>query len=287
MSHEPTIRPMQADDVERAADVLVGGGWGDRRTFFRFAIDQPALTPLIAEADDRIAGTGVATVNGPAGWVGMIFVDEALRGRGIGSALTNAVLGVLESAGCASFALIATALGRPIYERLGFKAELEYVQLATDGLGHPDSPAMSPPSEPVRIRRFDQTDLAAVLALDAVATGENRARLLLAVVDPASTVVAVGPSGSVVGFDARAPWGTHPTIAPELVDGIRLVEARRAVASSGRDVRIGVPDANRPGLTMLVNLGWREERRLVRMVRGAPIHWDPRAIWGQFNYAIG
>ncbi len=287
MTDDATIRPMTSADVDRTADVLVGGGWGDRRTFFRFAIDQPALTPLVAESDDRIAGTGVATVNGPVGWVGMIFVDEALRRRGIGSALTNAVLAVLESAGCASFVLIATALGRPVYERLGFKAELEYVQLASGGLGHAVSPVRPRPGEPVRIRPFDRADLSAILALDAAATGEDRAHLLHVVADPASTVVAVGPSGSVVGFDARAPWGTHPTIAPELIDGIRLVEARRAGAPSGGEVRIGVPDANRPALTTLANLGWREERRLVRMVRGAPIHWDPRAIWGQFNYAIG
>ena len=95
------------------------------------------------------------------------------------------------------------------------------------------------------------------------------------------------PTAGSCGFDARPPWGTHPTIAPELVDGVRLLQARRARAAPGTDVRTAIPEVNRTGLTALENLGWRDERWLTRMVRGAPIEWLPEAIWGQFNYAIG
>ena len=90
-----------------------------------------------------------------------------------------------------------------------------------------------------------------------------------------------------MGFEVRAPWGTHPIVAPELVDGVRLLEDRRTRTAAGAEVRTALPDANRAGLTTLENLGWRHERELVRMVRGAPIRWQPSAIWGQFNFAIG
>ena len=99
--------------------------------------------------------------------------------------------------------------------------------------------------------------------------------------------MALGPDGRVVGFEAPPPWGTHPAIAPELADGVRLLEDRRARTPAGVEARTALPEANRAGLTALENLGWRPERELVRMVRGAPIHWQPSAIWGQFNYAIG
>lgn len=292
MPHEPTVRPMTADDAEPASDVLVGGGWGDRRAFFRFAIEHPGLSPLVAEADGRIAGTGIATVNGSVGWVGMIFVDEALRGRGIGTALTAAVIDRLQAAGCTSLVLLASALGRPIYERLGFVAEMDYRLLVAAGQGgaRPSTTwAAEAESDraPARLRPFAPADLPAILALDAAATGEDRGHLLSAIAHPATTVVAVGPSGRVVGFDARAPWGPHPTIAPALVDGVRLVEARRARTSVGAELRTALPEANERGLVTLENLGWRAERGLTRMVRGAPVRWDPQAIWGQFNYAIG
>lgn len=285
MPQEPTIRPMTPDDAEPASDVLVGGGWGDRRAFFRFAIAHPGLSPLVAEADGQIAGTGIATVNGSVGWVGMIFVDEALRGRGIGTALTAAVIDRLQAAGCTSLVLLASPLGRPIYERLGFLAEMDYRILVAPGRA-------AEPHEPTgrdgaRLRPYGPSDLDAILALDRAATGEDRGHLLRAVVDAATTVVAEGPSGQVVAFDARAPWGPHPTIAPALVDGVRLLEARRARAPVGAEVRTALPEANRHGHVTLENLGWRGERGLTRMVRGAPIRWDPQAIWGQFNYAIG
>jgi predicted N-acetyltransferase YhbS len=287
MAGEQTIRPMTPDDVEPAAEVMVGGGWGDRRRFLRFALEEPGLIPLVAEVDGQVAGTGVATVNGSVGWVGLIFVDEGLRGRGLGTALTEAVLAELVGAGCTAFALIATPLGRPIYERLGFAAEMAYTVVAAPGLGRTVADAGRAEPAGRRLRPFVPDDLAAIVALDRDATGEDRSHLLLAVVDPASTIVALGPDGRVAGFDARAPWGGHPTIAPELADGVRLLEDRRARTPAGIDARTALPDADRGRLVALENLGWQTERELVRMVRGAPIRWHPGAVWGQFSYATG
>ncbi len=278
---------MTLDDVDPAADVLVGGGWGDRRAFFRFAVEHDRCWPLVAEVEGRLSGTGVATANGAVGWIGMIFVDEGLRGRGLGSALTNAVIERLEAEGCRSLALLASPLGRPIYERLGFAVDMEYRVLVSTGgpEDEPDGPGDDRGGSLLRPFRAD--DQAAVEALDLAASGEDRRHLLRAVLDPATTTVATRPDGRIVGFDIAVPWGTHPTVAPELVDGIRLLEARRARAAVGTDVRTAIPDVNRTGLTTLENLGWRDERGLTRMVRGAPIEWLPNAIWGQFNYAIG
>jgi GNAT superfamily N-acetyltransferase len=287
MPLEPTIRPMTLADVEPAADVLVGGGWGDRRAFFRFAVEHPGLTPLIAEADDRIAGTGLATVNGPVGWIGTIFVDEGLRGRGIGSALTAAVVDRLDAAGCGTLALIATPLGRPLYERLGFAALTEYRMLVAPGGVAPTGLGTEPPGAASLLRPCEPADLPAILALDRAATGEERGHLLRAVIGSGGAVVAVRPGGEIVGFDARAPWGGHPTIAPELVDGVRLVEARRARGAVGSEVRTAVLAENRAGIATLENLGWRQDLAIARMTRGASIRWEPRAIWGQFNYAMG
>jgi GNAT superfamily N-acetyltransferase len=287
MAETHTIRPMEAGDIEHAADVMVGGGWGDRRRFLQFTLDHPGCTPLVADVDGQVVGTGVATVNGAVGWIGMIFVDEALRGRGIGTALTEAVIGELTSSGCSSFALVATPLGRPIYERLGFRADMDYRVIAAAGLGL--APATSGPGSPggPRLRTLVSDDLPAVLALDRAATGEDRAHLLLATVEPGAAVVALDPEGRVAGFEARSAWGGHPTIAPEVADGVRLLEHRRARTAAGVEARTALPEANRAGLTALEDLGWQDERGLVRMVRGAPIHWQPSAIWGQFSYAIG
>jgi GNAT superfamily N-acetyltransferase len=294
MADEHTIRPMRLEDVEPAAEVMIDGGWGNRRQFLRFCVERPRLVPLVAEVDERIVGTGVATINGSVGWVGMIFVDESLRGRGIGTSLTQAVMAELQRAGCVSMVLLASPSGRPIYERLGFGAELEYRLISAPGLGEQppaeaETATAEPPGKPPgpRLRPFAPGDLPAILAIDAAATGEDRAHLLEASADPATGSVALGPDGRIVGFELRTPWSTHPIVAPEFVDGVRLLQDRRNRKAAGAEARTALPETNRAGLTTLENLGWRHERELVRMVRGAPIRWQPTAIWGQFNFAIG
>jgi hypothetical protein len=44
---------------------------------------------------------------------------------------------------------------------------------------------------------------------------------------------------------------------------------------------------NAAGRERLRAAGWLEELGGVRMLRGEPLHWQPNAIWGQFNGALG
>jgi GNAT superfamily N-acetyltransferase len=290
MAEPPTIRPMTDDDLDPAVELMIDGGWGNRRRFLQFALDHPGCVPFVGELEDRIAGTGVATVNGPVGWIGMIFVDEALRGRGLGTALTEAVIGELERAGCRSFALIASPYGQPIYERLGFATEVAYRVLAAPGRGGTATSSAGTDAstgDPGRLRPFSADDLDAVLALDREATGEDRGHLLRESLGAPGATIALEPDGRIGGFEASAPWGTHPAIAFDTAAGVRLLEARRTRTAVGSDARTAIPATNRVGLTALENLGWQAERELVRMVRGAPVAWRPSAVWGQFNFAMG
>src|SRR5664280_1789552 len=83
----------------------------------------------------RIVGTGVPTVSGRVGWVGTIWVAPALRGRGLGRALTEAVIEQLEDSGCWTLVLVATEAGRPVYERLGFEILTHDHALVASGRG--------------------------------------------------------------------------------------------------------------------------------------------------------
>jgi GNAT superfamily N-acetyltransferase len=223
-----TIRPMTAADTAPAADLLRRGDFGDRSEFFEWAVTRPTIGLFVAERDGAIVGTGVGSAHGPVGWVGVIFVASGARGAGLGRRITRTVIERLEEAGCRSQALIASPMGRPIYEREGFRVIERQIRFTIDGLSAADDPG-----DP-RVRAFASADAEAVLTLDRAVTGEDRSTVIRELVTLASTIVAIGPDGEVRGYLARAPWRGGAVIAP-------------SVSSSGAATRRGPAARPVPG----------------------------------------
>jgi GNAT superfamily N-acetyltransferase len=278
-----TIRPMTAADVDAATETVLRGEWGDRRLFFGWAAGEPRAFPFVAERGGEIFGTAVGSAHGSAGWVGAVFVDAAVRGSGVGRALTDAVIEALESAGCRTLILVATSAGRPLYEKIGFRLDTTYHTL--------EAPGMVPEVAGTGIGRslepWRPDDLPSMARLDAAATGEDRAHLLAAFATPESARVVRDGTGAVRGFVVRAPWGGGATVAPDPDVAIGILQGRRMAAGPDRTVRAGILAPNRGVLDRLRALGWTEAWQAPRLRRGEPLDWEPTALWGQFNHALG
>lgn len=280
---EPRLRPMTPADVAPASAAIVADDWGDRASWFRFAVRHPACRVFVAEANDgSVVGTGVATINGSVAWIGTIWVASPWRGQGLGRALTQAPIDAAEAAGCRTLVLVATKLGRPLYERLGFEVQTWYRTMEAPGTAGFAAPSRGP-----RVRSWRPDDLDAMAALDRRVTGEDRRHLLTAFAAPGSARVVVDGDDRPSGFVVRAPWGGGATIAPRLEDARALLEARRAAYPADRMIRAGIVLENEAGARALKDDGWTEAWRAPRLVRGAPLDWEPTAIWGQFNHAVG
>jgi GNAT superfamily N-acetyltransferase len=267
-------------DVAAAADAVRRGDWGDREAFFCFAATHPNCRPILAERDDEIVGTGVATVSGRVGWVGTIWVAPVLRGRGLGRAITEAVIEELEGSGCRTLVLVATEAGRRVYERLGFEILTHDHALVAHGLGAGRRHSGPDPA----IRAYAPADdLDAVAALDGWATGEER-RHILATCDG---WVVVDATRELRAFALRSPFGGVATVARDASDALRLFDLRRQEIGPEGRIRAGALDENAGGLERLVAEGWTEVWSGPRMIRGEPLDWTPTGIWSQFNHAIG
>ncbi len=275
----PSLRPMTTSDVDGATELILGNDWGVRREWLEFATTQPACAPLVAEADGRIVATGVGTANGPVGWIGTIFVAPDRRGRGLGRALTQAIIDRLEARGCRSFALVATAEGRRLYERMGFEPQSRYHVLQAIGL--------PPALEPDGVRSFEAGDLEAIERLDREGTGEDRGHAIRRFANGDTTRVTPAADGTIEGFVIRAPWGGGATVARTSDAALRILTARRRAAGPEGRVRLGLLDENSEGLERLLQVGLRLTWSAPRMLRGDPLVWRPSWIWGQFNHAMG
>jgi GNAT superfamily N-acetyltransferase len=271
---------MTPAEVGPAAEAILSASWGDRRTWFEFATSQPECRPVVAEVSGRLVGTGVGTANGAVGWIGTIWVEPAHRGRGIGRALTEAVIERLEDAGCRTLVLVATEEGYPLYERMGFRLQTHYRILEASGL----DPAAAEPDPGVRA--FAPADLEAIIRLDRAASGEERAHAMRRFAGPLTTRVLTR-DGEVQAFVIRAPWGGGATVARDPAHALRILDARRRASGPGGRVRVGLVDENAAGLARLEEAGLVPIWSAPRMTRGEPLAWHPDWIWGQFNHAMG
>ncbi len=274
-----TIRPMLPTDVPVATEALSLDGWGDRSSWVHFTTTQPACHALVAEVDGRLVGTGIGTANGPVGWIGTIWVEPAQRGAGIGRALTDSVVGKLDAVGCRTLLLVATEMGLPLYERMGFVQQARYHILEAAGLD--DEGPADPDVDALAVG-----DLAAICELDRIATGEDRAHAIERFATPVSTRV-LRVDGAVRAFVIRAPWGGGATIAPDLSAAKRILDARRRASGADGRVRVGVLKADGIDERAYAALGLKPIWSGPRMIRGEPLTWQPDWIWGQFNHAMG
>jgi ribosomal protein S18 acetylase RimI-like enzyme len=268
-------------DVDEATEMILRHDWGARREFLAFAASQPACTPMVAEVDGAIVATGVGTANGAVGWIGTIFVATDQRGRGLGRAITQAIIDRLETAGVRTLVLVATADGRRLYEKMGFEVQTRYRILEAPGLPSPAARQAN------LVRAFRSDDLEAIVALDGEGTGEDRAHIIRRFATPETAKVLLGPDGAVDAFVIRAPWGGGATIAATFEAANAIITERRIASGPTGRVRVGLLQDNQDGMDRLLAAGFVPQWAAPRMIRGAPMAWHPEWIWGQFNHAIG
>ncbi len=90
-------------------------------------IGRPGCVVYVGYADGQPVVSGLGWRTGRTIGVFSIATIESARRRGYGTAMTARVVRDGVAAGCDVAALQASEMGRPIYERLGFRAVVTYV----------------------------------------------------------------------------------------------------------------------------------------------------------------
>ena len=160
-------RTLNANDLLALMAIKDSAGWNqtpsDWLRLMRLEPEGCFCTEDI-ECPGRIVATATAiTYEAQLAWIGMVLTLPEFRGRGYAGALFAHTISWLKSRGVRSIKLDATEMGRPLYEKYGFKIERpieRHVRTA-------------PPSQmrAFRARPIDYT-------ADRAAFGADRSRLL-------------------------------------------------------------------------------------------------------------
>jgi Acetyltransferase (GNAT) domain/Acetyltransferase (GNAT) family len=222
---------------------------------------------------DRVIGVAVCVSFGHSGWLGSVAVDPAWRGQGLGITVSRAAVRCLLQAGVETVFLIATDLGRPVYDRLGFVDE-------NVSYGVWEQERRHPPADN-RAEGVQPGSISDAVACDAEATGEDRREFLEVFADR----VAVPSAPSQPGYRLALPWGGGPVIATTTASA-RVLLTDLVTATPG--TRLVFPEQNTRGGELAASLGFDLRRRVSRMRLGPPVAgYRPEMIYNVWSVAVG
>lgn len=259
------IREARPGDIESALAAMSDAFGLQLRapTVHTLVASSPDGVLLVAEEDGEIRGTAASVGFGATGWIGGVTVTPEARGNGLGRQLTEAAIDALGDR--ETILLLASTLGRPVYDKLGFVAEGTY-RVFFSGSQRPE--------KTVELRDVTPEDREAILALDRRVTGEDRALAIEASLEGAKAT----PDLSAVAL--RPPWPALPIIG----DPAGATTLLTSLVEPG--LRLAVPGENTAAVNLLRLLG-REREPVTRMRRGPAVEWRPDEVWGAFSLFFG
>lgn len=258
------LRKMTENDIAAGMLLKEIAGWNQTVADWNRFLSASRDGCFVMEADGAVRGTAATIVyGGRFAWVGMVLVDPAYRGRGIGTNLLKKSLEHLDSVGVLCIKLDATPLGKPIYEKLGFEAEYELERWTSKR--KPATQSGSAEEMPAPLLEF-------VMKADGEAFGADRSGILrsLHTEEPRYTD-GLWNAGGMDGyaFGRHGSFADHlgPWVAKERVTAEKLLD-RFLEQCSRESVIVDCVKANPFATELLQTRRFEFARPLTRMFRG-------------------
>jgi GNAT superfamily N-acetyltransferase len=266
------LRLMTFADLELGLRLRQQAGWNQTSAdWARYLCHQPDGC-FVAEKDGVACGTVTSWIFGEVAWVATMLVEKELRGQGIGRALMEHVLAYLEAKHVRSVRLDASAMGEPLYRRLGFVEQFT--------LGRFEGEPFASPGVGVESGTPDTWE--AVVRLDQSVTNTDRRSLLLPLFrERAGEVHVMRRGGAVIGFltarRGQSAWRIGPCIATSEAGPPLLGDALHRF--TGRSVCLDIPLPHEPAIAVVTRAGLRQQRTLLRMCRGELLTERVSQLW--------
>jgi GNAT superfamily N-acetyltransferase len=260
------VRAMEDADIEGGLRLCRLAGWDQVHRDWRRFLDGPGSAVRAAAHGSDVMAT-IATIRYGAqfGWIGMVLVDPAAQGRGIGSVMVREAVDSL--ADMPSVRLDATPAGRIVYQKHDFADECTLTRMEATSVRVDHAPRAI-------VRAMTRGELPAVIAMDRSVFGASRSNLLEWMYEGAPEFAFVAERhGNLCGYLFGRHGHQYEHLGPVVTDDLNVaINMTKACLSRHRDQAfvMDTPDHNEGWIRFLENSGFRPQRPYVRMYRGRP-----------------
>lgn len=260
---------LQPSDIPQL-HILQPDGWTPIVPYYEFYTQTYYCHPVKCVVDNQMAGIGSSIEHKGTAWLAHIIVRQDFRRQGIGKAITSALMdNLVKRRRVRSIHLVATPMGEPLYQHLGFRSLSEYVFLrGGKTTGDPE----------ISLETYHSGYREAGLAMDRDTTSEDRRDLL----EPHWKHACFTKNGNEITGFYMPGLGEGFIVATTPEAGLALLRRKHTSGAPGV-----IPEENRLGIACLEANGFVEYRRGVRMAYGQPISWHPERIYGRIGGNLG
>ncbi|MFK8004985.1 MAG: GNAT family N-acetyltransferase [Saprospiraceae bacterium] len=276
MAKSFTIETLQTNDLKYIS-ALTPVGWYDVTPLYEMHLNQDYFFPIKLIVENKVIGVGELIVNGKNGWLGNIIVSKDFRNQGLGKKLTKRLIEIANAQGCESIYLLATPMGKPVYQNLGFQEDGKYLFFEKGG----GNIELENNNENDNIIPYDETFNDQIFALDKKAIGEDRSKVLTMHLEQ-SFVYKKPNENKITGF-FMPTLGDGVIICNNTIAGFEFLQKREA---SGKK-RIIVPSECVATIDFVKQNKYIYFREATFMYLGKMKTWNPEMIYSRIGGYLG
>ena len=271
-----TIETLLADDLKYILG-LTPVGWYDVTPLYELHLNQDYFFPIKLVVENTVIGVGELIINGKNGWLGNIIVSKDFRNQGLGKKLTKRLIDIANDNGCESIYLLATPLGKSVYQKLGFHEKGQYLffEKGEKNIALPEN------NSSTNIIPYEEIFRNQIFELDKKAIGEDRSKVLAMEVEQ-SFVYKKPNENKISGFFIPT-LGDGVIICNNTIAGFEFLQKRETLGKK----RIIVPEECTAIVDLLMQNKYTHFRVATFMYLGEMKKWNPEMVYSRIGGFLG
>jgi N-acetylglutamate synthase-like GNAT family acetyltransferase len=271
-----TIETLLANDLKYIS-TLTPDGWYDVTPLYEMNLNQDYFFPIKLIVENKVIGVGELIINDKNGWLGNIIVSKEFRNQGLGKKLTKRLIEIANANDCESIYLLATPLGKTVYQKLGFQEKGKYLFFEKGE----KSIELEKNNSLANIIPYAELFKNQIFELDKKAIGEDRSKVLA--MHLAQSFVYKKPHENEISGFFMPTLGDGVIICNNTIAGFEFLQKREALGKT----RISLPEECTVIVDLLRKNKYTYFREATFMYLGKMKTWNPEMVYSRIGGYLG